>query len=138
MKVDEKQLAAGITEVMKTGGGTVPEWAKTIENIVKGVNDMLGTYQTITGKKPPPQNQEPPMDWATARDLKKLEMSGKETIVPESEFKEILAGIIKSCASLEQMGYGDKSIGEAINSLPFTIKQTKAFLTKLYQSKYGG
>lgn len=146
MKVDEKQLAQFAKDIAKTGGGDIPEWINKIESIVKNVNEMLGVYNQMSGKQSPPvqQVQQAPQvqqSFIEARAIKKAEMASKNPPKVEAkmsdDFKEILEGLIKACNTLDQLGYSEKTIGEAIMSLPINIGQAKAFLIKLYNKKYG-
>lgn len=120
------------------GGGQLPDWLKSIESIVKGINEMLGSYQQISHNTPRPiEPQREPIDFYQARELKKAEMSLRSGANSSNEFKEILQILIKVGDSLDKMGHGEKTIGDALLSLPFTINQGREVLNKLYIVKYG-
>lgn len=142
MKIGVKELTETLPKAIEAGGGTSPEWLTKADNIVKGINDMIGFYKQLSAKNNPTQEsevKEPPMTFSEARRIKKAEMAGKVPgqLVAGNEFKELLDGLVKASNTLEGMGHGDKAIGEVIMSLPFTLSQVKTFLEKLYKSKYG-
>jgi len=148
MKVGMKELAGNIPEVLEAAaGGQAPEWLTKAENIVSGIKDMIEFYNRLQGKpgqeNNPGAEAAPKLGWSEARTLKKAEMTEKTGVVapnlPQSnEFQELLTGLIKASTTLEGMGFKDRPIGQVIMELPFTLGQTKAFLEKLYKSKYGG
>jgi len=132
------------------GGLSSPNWLKQAEGFVKGVNQLFENYWALQGKPNPNKATEqaapvatkpPTKSFSEAREEKKLEMANKQTNIPipqTNEFRELLSGLIKTTKTLEAMGFADKPIGEVIQELPFTLKQSSEFLEKLYQSKYGG
>lgn len=149
MQIDAEKLAALIPkEVLKEAGSTGGlEWIKQIDGIIKGVNQMLTTYQEISGKKPVNviENMGDKPNFSEARAAKKLEIAARgnnhqegEKMPDNQEFKELIHGLIKACKTLEALKYGEKSIGEIVMSLPFTLTQSREFLEKLYKTKYGG
>lgn len=146
MKVGVEELAKNLPKALEAAGGGSPEWLITAENIVKGINDMIGFYNQLSDKPGPgnsPGDDTPKLGWSEAREMKKAEMAGRQgralPAPPQSnEFQEVLAGLIKATATLAGMGFKDKAIGQVIMELPFTLEQTKDFLEKLYKSKYGG
>jgi len=126
-----------------------PDWLKTIDKVVSGVNDMLKSYTDITGKtKPPPviehNENEPPLDFHSARAAKKAEMRGQPAALSTgernemtNEFRELLDGAIKTLQTFSGIGNGEKKIGEAILELPVTVDQLKVFLVALRLKRYG-
>jgi len=148
MKVDANALNKAIPLRNKPDG--TPDWLKTADNIVKGINEMVKTYTEISGKsKPPPvieHNMEnAPASFHEARAVKKAEMSGKQPALEAgvkaenmaSEFKELLDGLIGTLQTYSGMGKGEQNIGEAIMELPVTVDQLKVFLFALRKKKYG-
>ena len=137
VKISQNDLA--VLSGSSTGSQNVPSIFNTFNDIVKGINEMLDTYKQIRGIATPQHQEEfPRQNFQEARAAKKVEMSGKSKqiidgkveIMPD-ELGEILKGFIKSCGHLETLGYGNKSIGEAVLSLPFTVTQAKEFLSKM-------
>ena len=127
-----------------------PDWLKTIDKVVSGVNDMLKTYTDIAGKNKPASviehdASETPRSFHEARAEKKAEMSGKPAVLTSgertekmpNEFKELLDGIIKTLQTYSGMGSGDKKIGEAVLELPVTVDQLTVFLVALRLKRYG-
>ena len=147
MKVDANALSKAIP--VHARADATPDWLKTADNIVKGVNDMLKTYTEISGKNKPAtvieHNMEnTPTSFAEARQAKKAEMAGRPAINTgertenmASELKEILDGLISTLQTFSTMGNGDKPLGEAIMEMPVTVDQVKDFLVALRTKKYG-
>ncbi len=151
-----KQTLESLTKSLPAGvkPDAAPEWLKTIDKIVTGVNDMLETYTKISGtKKDAPviehNADEKPLDFAAARVLKKAEMARKKgepvalLTPPEegdkmpNEFKELIDGAIKTLTAYSGMGKGEEKIGKAILDLPVTVDQLQVFLVNLRAKKYG-
>lgn len=145
MKQDITKLIAALPKSANIPAEAVPAWLSKTESIVKGINEMLEVYQSITGKQPPPNpanviNVPEKLSFSEARDIKKAEVSARRgtDIPPENtEFKELLAGILKTCRNAEAMGFGSNTLGEALMALPVTISQAREFIEKLYTTKYG-
>ena len=151
MEISAADLAKTIPKVIEaSAGGDSPEWLTKMQDIIKGINDMVGFYREISGKAPPANivvDESHKMSFMEARELKKAEMAGAKgqsaANLPvaqpvNNEFEELLAGLIKAMATLERMGGKEKPIGQVIMALPFTLGQSKDFLETLYESKYGG
>jgi len=159
MKIGVDDLARNLPKAIEAGGGESPPWLDKMESIVKGINDMIGFYNQLSGKPAQvntPGNYTPKLSWSEAREIKKAEMTGRQGELDttpgkisqahaqsvhqaaSNEFQELLSGLIKASTTLAGMGFKEKTIGQVIQELPFTLGQTKDFLEKLYQSKYGG
>jgi len=149
VKINQELLVKAIPELLKAGGNDVPQAVTKIGQIVDGINQMLATYKEIAGKPViagyKVEDNKPPdiQGFAEARAIKKAEIAGKplpETakseVLMSNEFKELLEGLIKTTKTLQGMGFGDKSIGQVLTELPFTVDQTAGFLSKLYSTKY--
>lgn len=148
MKLDAAAVAkAAGTKAADSGG------LGQIERVIKGVNEIFSNYWRLQGKAPPEQaapGAEAPqkIGFSAAREQKKIEMAGGKaevdtgakgaTMAENNEFKALLTGLIKAARTMEAMGSGEKAIGEAILEMPISVSQTRAFLEKLYASKYGG
>lgn len=154
MKVTESIITGSPPVTAGAGGGApaVPEWLNQAAEIVKGIRELWEDYKQtngMTGQNPPRGSPEPapaPKSIYEARAAKKAEMAGRE-IPPErtiinvnqnDEIKEFVEKSIKFFATLEQIGFGEKTIGEAIMSAPFKVNQVKGALIHYYKSKYGG
>jgi len=147
------QATTPAANIAPLGGGNqivIPDWISKINEIVKGINDLLAGYRELTGKPPigvknpvtqqhiiqdmPAPNSQPTAQW----NHPSAGGSGGVSPTQPNEFQDILARLVQTCRTAESMGYGEKTLGEALNSLPITIRQAGEFLTKLYQQKYGG
>tara|TARA_Y100000310_G_scaffold58558_2_gene53871 strand:+ start:150 stop:587 length:438 start_codon:yes stop_codon:yes gene_type:complete len=144
VKVDEKGLAS-----LVPSGATpqpIPPIFTTIDGIIKGINEMLGTYMTMTGKNPTtliPTGEnimENQTSFHDARAAKKAETTSSTTAEQpktSDELKELLLYFIKTCSKLEAMGFGSKTVGEAVAEMPFTISQVKEFLVGIAAKRDG-
>jgi len=140
VKISEKDLAGLVPASSPIQ--PVPPIFTTIQSIIKGVNEMLGSYKELTGKNTPHktmnQSENPPPSFSEARAIKRLEntpIRKEQTTVMGTEFGELLKGLIKSCHTLEGLGYGGKTIGEALTELPITITQAKEFLLNIEEKR---
>ena len=144
MKVTEKTL----TDLIPSGTastGTVPPIFKTINEIVTGVNEMLGTYKQLSGKhniQEVMKQDAPKESFQAARIAKKAEQGNSTKVIEvqkvmSDDFGDILKSLIKACGTLETMGFGKNTVGEAIAALPFTVSQSKAFLQQILERKEG-
>lgn len=125
----------------------LPSWLNKADEIVKGINQLFEHYYNLSGKTPPAAAKtetnaaaNPDVkSFSDARQEKKAEMAnkGKGDNMPDM-FRELLAGLLKTCITLENMGFADKKVGECLYELPFSVKQAKEFLTAVYQKHYGG
>ena len=122
----------------------LPDWTDKLDGIIKGINQMFDHYYQLTGKTPSGPGQPSagvPMSFSEAREIKKLEMAGKQPpkgSVSVDYFEEFLKGLIKSTDTLKALGFGDKAIGEVIYELPFSLDQANDFLKQLQQKHFGG
>ncbi len=140
MKLDAKAVAKAAGKGADSGG------LGQIEGIIKGINTIFENYWRLQGKAPPVQavagaDTQPKLGFGEAREKKKAEMAAGEkggTMPDNTEFKDLLAGLIKAARTMEAMGNGETPIGQAILELPVSVSQTREFLERLFQSKYPG
>lgn len=121
----------------------VPEWLTRIDEIAGNILKLMNEVKKFTPQNQPVKdtNTRNYMSFDEARQEKKKELEMKRKTMPikennTDEIKELIGGIIKTLSSLRGMGFGEKTIGDAIISLPFTINQTSEFLQKYYDKKY--
>ena len=125
MKINETELISKIAD--SAVKETIPDWLKIVERITENVSGMLNTYQSMKGGT---QTNEP-------RKIIASQPYETPTPAPNTEVKELLSGLLKTCNTLISLGYGDKSIGDVLVSAPYTIKQVTVFLNTFYNKKYG-
>ncbi|MAH49529.1 hypothetical protein CMI37_27150 [Candidatus Pacearchaeota archaeon] len=111
-----------------------PPIFNTITEIIKGINELLGSYKQITGVAAdhhPPVMPNQPAERALPRGAIPAPIMPASKGAASDDFGELLAGLIKACKTLETMGMGDKQLAEALLALPVTISQAKSLLVKI-------
>jgi len=129
----ELQKYAGAAQAGLGGaGGVTPGWLKTAESVTNNLREILKEYDGIrNAKKPEVYTPSKPAYIPQQGAVKQIPV-----IENNRDFQELLSGLTEALSKLESMGFGDKGIGEAINALPFTVRQCNLFLTKLYRERF--
>tara|TARA_Y100000310_G_scaffold321026_1_gene378099 strand:- start:40 stop:480 length:441 start_codon:yes stop_codon:yes gene_type:complete len=120
-------------------GQPIPPIFNTINEIIKGVNEMLSGYRELTGKPvihtAATTTEKTAQNWAEARANQKTLAANKvvvkNEVIMSDDFGDLLTGFINSLTKAEALGLGGATLAEALSALPFTVTQAKEFLIKV-------
>lgn len=90
---------------------------QNIKSIIEGISNLMRQYRELRGQLPGQDRD----NGAAAQQPVQLP--------PNVVTKDQLFGFIRqTLANLEQQGYGDKTLSDVLNELPYTIKQLRGML----------
>ena len=128
VKRNKTDLAIG-TPLEKRGDNDTPDWMRTVNEIVQGVNNMIGGYMNIQSK-------------SGANEMPGINMIGTEKIKttqpqPTSELQEVVEMAAEILSKLDGMGFGDSTLADAISAFPVKISAARKYLDDYRKSRYG-